>query len=201
MGEHEESCGSRTDECENCKRRIMLKDLEDHIASGCKTPPRENGKREQGPDKIKKPERLIGGQPTTAVYGFPFHPQFQPNPYPNEGTVNPYFPRTKTYDLLNNDSSQLERPVPTAMPVKPPPTTGQHLMPQDWNPGQSSFNRKSRGPFYREANVSDGMDPGDEKRIGFSKRSTYGARNSNSDSDDMEATFDGDEVVDTSGRP
>ncbi|XP_028400581.1 TRAF-type zinc finger domain-containing protein 1-like [Dendronephthya gigantea] len=195
MGEHEEACGSRTDECENCKRRILLKDLEDHIASGCETPHKENDKSTQDPGGIGKPERLIGGGnerwSATGGYGFPFHPQFQPNFYTNEET-------TKTSDLLNNGPSRFTRPVPTAMPRRLPPTERQFPTPQDLNSRQIPFNRKSRGPVYAKAKVSNEMDTSEEERTEVFKRSSRGTYNSSSDSDEIGATFDDDEMKDTS---
>lgn len=119
--EHKESCGSRTEECENCKRRILVKDLEGHISSGCQTPVKANGNVRPPHSKHKVPERLIGDQDIIMGgndgLGFSFHPQFKPlYPYTNEGFFNPYFPPTdsRTFEHLN-DSPRVSSPSPSKM--------------------------------------------------------------------------------------
>jgi hypothetical protein len=109
MDEHRESCGSRTEECDNCKRRILVKDLENHLAAGCEMPAKTTGQDE---GKRGMPEKLIGSPDDLRPrgLGFPFHPQFQPYPYSDEKVENPYFPSAQTYS--NNDSPKLPRTLP-----------------------------------------------------------------------------------------
>ncbi len=39
--EHVEGCGSRTDFCELCNQRVMLRDMQEHLENKCKMPSRE----------------------------------------------------------------------------------------------------------------------------------------------------------------
>ena len=114
ISEHQESCGSRTEECENCQRRILVKDFENHIASGCKTPVKTNAKTGLNNRNQQMPTRLIGSNNERSVprgFGFPFHPQFQPyNPLAKDEGVDPSS-GYKTYDYLNNDAPRNSRPI------------------------------------------------------------------------------------------
>jgi hypothetical protein len=126
MDEHKELCGSRTEECENCKRRILVKDLEDHVASGCQTPVKTNGKIGQDRSKNRMPERLIGGHDDIRAiprgFGFPLHAQFHPYPYSDDETRNPYLPGSRTYDVLNNDSPKVSSSVRKTIQKNSTPT-------------------------------------------------------------------------------
>ena len=108
MSEHEESCGSRTEECDNCKRRILVKDMEGHLASGCQTAVKTNGKTERDPGLSRNvPERLIGGRSgQPRGFGFAVHPQFS-YAYTNDERFNPYVPECKTSDFLNHDTPRV----------------------------------------------------------------------------------------------
>ena len=125
MEEHKESCGSRTEECDNCKRRILVKDLENHLAAGCEMPAKTNGKVDQPQGKYRMPEKLIGGpdyvRDAPRGFGFSFHRNFQPNPYSNERMQNPYFPSAQTY--LNNDSPKIPRTVQRTTQKQPTPSS------------------------------------------------------------------------------
>ena len=180
MSEHKESCGSRTEECDNCKRRILVKDMEAHLASGCQTAVKTNGKTERETNMNRMPERLVGGQnERPRGFGFPVHPQFS---YVNEEAFNPYTPEFKTSDFLNNETPRVTRTVRRTIQHNGASLTTLPQRNMLLNPDrQSNFNAKPKVE-NKNANVY-AEEPMEQKKANDPpQRGRYGI--SDSDSDD-----------------
>lgn len=97
-------------------RRILVKEMEDHIASGCQTPVKTSTKMGQDPGKTRMPERLIGDpsdiRTAPRFLGFPLHPNFQATYSTFNGEIrNPYFP---DFDHVSNYSTNVSSVVQNA---------------------------------------------------------------------------------------
>ena len=195
MEEHKESCGSRTEECDNCKRRILVKDLENHLAAGCQMPAKTNGKVDQTQGKHRMPEKLIGGpdivRDVSRGFGFPFHPQFQPNPYSDERMHNPYFPGAQTY--LNNDSPKIPRTVQRTTQKQSTPASSLTSSPKSISQKnrslvsdeQRSITKTSREVYWKPA-VPIERKMEQKRTSAVPKRTSYRMYSSDSDSEAME---------------
>ena len=170
-----------------------MKDLEDHVASGCQTPVKTNGKIGQDESKNRMPQKLIGGPDDVRAnpgFGFTFHPNFQPYPYSQEKVRNPYFPSPQTFDRPKYEAPKIPKRTVQAKSITTNSTTAsspknksQKNKPQD-SDRQSPVDLKSRGAS-RKPIVQRGETKVEQKKaIILPQRGRYGMSCSDSDSDD-----------------
>ena len=99
--EHESICGSRTDECDVCRKRVMLRNMNDH---NCNSKPRHNPYRNtsSGSKNIH-----------------PHHPSVPVKTHPSISVPKHSIPPTRVGELTPVDSDDtLPQPIsPTTIPV------------------------------------------------------------------------------------
>ena len=115
MSEHAEGCGSRTDFCELCNKRVMLKNMEEHRANKC-----DQGKVDDTIDitGYKRPGNLYAQQ------GAGGYPMYQSVNF-STGNSHPFMPLLFGHAHLS--SSPLQPPPPPAAYEAPPTSLDKSL--------------------------------------------------------------------------